>query len=314
MSLFQNTWLILANLDVALAEVQISGDTRAAVKRAKTRLKVGEIVRWVATAHFKSKFDGIILVTDENIHFCWVADESYIGFDSFEVDQVNHNVQRYEQQAVTWAGEDWPGKDAKDTVRFAFGELEITLKSDAFAMFEALPFGAGLVEVEALRSNPKFRDVESIDDFNEFESIVRDLTLARSRSADLTRFIQIANRLDATEASRRSAFENSCVQNNGGKPRLGAQLKVQDGTLVIPRLLARDSYTTIEATRESVVIPGSPAYRAGLYPGDSLVAINGSPLTELEVVKELMSAMNFGDEVHLEIIRDGIEYSIVVDL
>ena len=313
MSGFQNTWLIFANLDVALTEVMIAGDTKEAVKYARTRLKSGEVVRWMATAHFHSEFDGIIFVTDDKIHFCWVG-KIYVKFKSFEIDQVDKPIQRYDRQAVTRSGEEWPSKDRLDTVRFAFGKLEITLKNDAFALFEALPFGSGLAAVQVLRSNPKYHDAESEDDFNEFESLVRDLALSRSRKAGLTHSSQIASRLDAMEASRRSAFEDSCVQNNHGNPRLGAQLQMQDGNLVISRRLARDSYTTIEATRESVVIPGSPAYRAGLYPGDSLVAINGSPLTELEVVKELVSAMNFGDEVHLEIIRDGIRYSIVVDL
>ena len=113
--------------------------------------------------------------------------------------------------------------------------------------------------MQVLRSNPKYHDAESEDDFKEFESLVRDLALSRSRKAGLTHSSQIASRLDAMEASRRSAFEDSCVQNNHGNPRLGAQLQMQDGNLVISRRLARDSYTTIEATRESVVIPGSPA-------------------------------------------------------
>ncbi len=57
----------------------------------------------------------------------------------------------------------------------------------------------------------------------------------------------------------------------------------------------------------SAVIPGSAAEKAGLKPGDIIVAINGRPVDDSADVRNTIGLIRVGSEVKLTILRDGKE-------
>jgi serine protease Do len=60
------------------------------------------------------------------------------------------------------------------------------------------------------------------------------------------------------------------------------------------------------------VVPGGPAQKAGLQPGDVVVAVNGVPVkTNVEMTREVAKA-TAGDVIHLDVYRDGKERTVDV--
>jgi uncharacterized iron-regulated protein len=62
------------------------------------------------------------------------------------------------------------------------------------------------------------------------------------------------------------------------------------------------------------VIPGSPAEKAGLLPGDRLMAVEGKNIRALREVHEVLAEKGWGKEVTFTVLRDGIEREITVSL
>jgi S1-C subfamily serine protease len=56
----------------------------------------------------------------------------------------------------------------------------------------------------------------------------------------------------------------------------------------------------------------SSAYRAGLQPGDLVVAVNGEPVSDSEQVERTVIASKVGSEVKLDVIRDGRKTTVAV--
>jgi hypothetical protein len=87
------------------------------------------------------------------------------------------------------------------------------------------------------------------------------------------------------------------VQDSGNQPYLGAQVQeTSDGSVV----------TMIQA--------GSPAELAGLIIGDTVFSVSGSPVDAQHTLAYLIGQHAGGDQVDLEIVRDGNQKTIPVTL
>jgi putative serine protease PepD len=62
------------------------------------------------------------------------------------------------------------------------------------------------------------------------------------------------------------------------------------------------------------VTPGSPAQAAGLRAGDVIVGVDGNPVRDPDDVSRIVGALEPGDEVEVEVSRDGEERSFDVEL
>jgi membrane-associated protease RseP (regulator of RpoE activity) len=62
------------------------------------------------------------------------------------------------------------------------------------------------------------------------------------------------------------------------------------------------------------VIPGSPAEKAGLLPGDRLKAVEGKEISALREIHEALAEKGWGKEITLTIIRQGEQKEVTVAL
>ncbi len=66
--------------------------------------------------------------------------------------------------------------------------------------------------------------------------------------------------------------------------------------------------------RVEKVIPESPAEKAGLYPGDQLVSVEGKEITEIKDIHHALEQKGWGNDITFTIIREGMEKKITVKL
>jgi uncharacterized iron-regulated protein len=83
------------------------------------------------------------------------------------------------------------------------------------------------------------------------------------------------------------------------KPRIGVILKTkEDGKgLVIDK-----------------VLPGSPAEKAGLLPGDQLIAVEGIEIREVKEIHHALSEKGWGNDITFTITREGMEKEVTLTL
>ena len=62
------------------------------------------------------------------------------------------------------------------------------------------------------------------------------------------------------------------------------------------------------------VVPGSPAEKAGLLPGDQLIAVEGKEISEVTDIHDALSRKGWGKDISLTIIREGAKKEITVTL
>jgi S1-C subfamily serine protease len=58
----------------------------------------------------------------------------------------------------------------------------------------------------------------------------------------------------------------------------------------------------------------SPALRAGVKEGDVLLKLNGTPLAKRQQLQELLKEMSAGDEITLDLERDGKSQTLTLNL
>jgi uncharacterized iron-regulated protein len=83
------------------------------------------------------------------------------------------------------------------------------------------------------------------------------------------------------------------------KPRIGVILKIQEA----PKGMAIER-----------VIPGSPAEKAGLLPGDQFIAVEGKEMKGVKDIHGALEQKGWGKEITFTILRDGMKKEITVTL
>jgi len=66
--------------------------------------------------------------------------------------------------------------------------------------------------------------------------------------------------------------------------------------------------------RVEKVIPESPAEKAGLYPGDQLVSVEGKEITKIKDIHHALEQKGWGNDITFTIVREGTEKKITVQL
>ncbi len=103
-------------------------------------------------------------------------------------------------------------------------------------------------------------------------------------------------------------------------PHLLAQGRVSRGWLGVsiqpltPELARSFGAASAEGALISELVEGAPAARAGLHPGDIVVALDGKPVKSHTELMERIAAIEPGQRVELETLRDGKRSTIEVVL
>jgi serine protease Do len=91
-----------------------------------------------------------------------------------------------------------------------------------------------------------------------------------------------------------------------GRPRFGASIAdAASQTGKVPGIPGTGAYV-------GRVRPGSPAERAGLRPGDVIIALAGQPVTLAEDVHRLVPQLPTGRELSLTYLRNGQERHVLI--
>jgi putative serine protease PepD len=119
---------------------------------------------------------------------------------------------------------------------------------------------------------------------------------------------------------------NAQIATAGNRGNVGIGFAVPANTVrdVVPRLSRGEPIVrpylgvrTAPAPRGAAiqaVLPGGPAEREGLTAGDIIVGIDGQDVDEPEDVSDAVSAHRPGDEIEVEVMRDGERRSITIEL
>ena len=103
----------------------------------------------------------------------------------------------------------------------------------------------------------------------------------------------------------RGALEPRARGAPGAEPRRAHRAR-------LPRRDDRAAAT--RAPRSQDVAAGSPAASAGLRKGDVISGVDGRPVTQPQDVSEAINALKPGDEMRLEVSRDGEQRIVTVEL
>jgi S1-C subfamily serine protease len=79
-------------------------------------------------------------------------------------------------------------------------------------------------------------------------------------------------------------------------------MRVQDITPAVAQSLGLPAVRGVVA---SFLEPGSPAERAGVRPGDLVVAVNGQPIDSVRQARRAIFGSRVGDRITVTVLRDG---------
>ena len=93
------------------------------------------------------------------------------------------------------------------------------------------------------------------------------------------------------------------------RPYLGVQVSPVTDEVAKARGLKQTAGVIIE-----MVMPASPAYQVGLFDGDIILAVEGTPVDATHSLTSLLTARKPGDSVKLRVVRNGKEEDLTVTL
>ncbi len=100
------------------------------------------------------------------------------------------------------------------------------------------------------------------------------------------------------------------------RPLLGLRYIMIDDTLKEKMKLPIDYGALVvrESARDSAVVPGSPAEKAGLKEKDIVLALDGKKLDRTRPIQDLLENKNVGDVITLVVLRGGKQFDAAVTL
>lgn len=114
------------------------------------------------------------------------------------------------------------------------------------------------------------------------------------------------------------------VAPGGGNPAPGGPsstaptgLRAYLGVMVAPTTAEAAKAQGLTSTAGVVieqVVPSSPAFQAGLFDGDVILAVDGKAIDEAHPLTVLVAAKKPGDKTHFRVVRDGQEQDVVITL
>ena len=93
------------------------------------------------------------------------------------------------------------------------------------------------------------------------------------------------------------------------RPYLGVQVAPVTDAVAKAQGLKQTAGALIE-----MVMPSSPAYQAGLFDGDIILAVEGTPVDATHSLTSLLASRQPGDKVKLRVVRNGKEEDLTVTL
>jgi S1-C subfamily serine protease len=96
------------------------------------------------------------------------------------------------------------------------------------------------------------------------------------------------------------------------RPLLGVRYTMIDPALKKKMNLATDygAFVMRESDHDYAVVPESPAEKAGIKENDIILEFNGKKLDREHPIVDFLEESNVGDEVELQILRDGKQFSV----
>lgn len=163
--------------------------------------------------------------------------------------------------------------------------------------------------LEAIRRDPTLAQDTTPDTLARLDAAVGAIEREMVLREEVEKVLSEQNTHDTalTQAQNDREQFNAKIASNGNAPLLGAtlQMAARGNGMVVPMP---------EQMGEIVIQPGSPAERAGLKPGDILLAINETDTGTIYDVKRIMAALSLGDEVRLHVRRESSDLILEVDL
>ncbi|MEK0447866.1 MAG: Protease DegQ [Verrucomicrobiota bacterium] len=72
-----------------------------------------------------------------------------------------------------------------------------------------------------------------------------------------------------------------------------------------PRIAQNFGVPDLKGAIITSTMPGSPAERAGLQPGDVVRKVNGKPIDDFQMLRGIIASLEAGQKMEIEILRDG---------
>jgi hypothetical protein len=113
-----------------------------------------------------------------------------------------------------------------------------------------------------------------------------------------------------TEELRMAALQAQYEAQRGGRPAEPQTLRAELGDADYERYLQAEGRSTTVPVRD--VLASSPAERAGLKPGDEIMAYNGRRIFDMRELNELTLEGTPGESVVIDVRRDGQNLQLVM--